>query len=79
MADTREVLSKIGNEVKLLRIQSIYSQEKLAELSDVDRTFIGSIERGEKNLSICILMQILDVFHVDLLTFIKNAYEHDTK
>lgn len=43
---------KIGTKIKLERTKKGYSQEKLAELTDISRTYIGTIERGESSPTI---------------------------
>ncbi len=45
-------LKLIGDEVKRRRIASGLSQEDLASLSNLHRTYIGSVERGERNVSL---------------------------
>ena len=44
-----DVKIKFGLKVKQLRIYKGYSQEKLAELADLDRTYIPGIENGKRN------------------------------
>jgi transcriptional regulator with XRE-family HTH domain len=41
-----------SRKVRVLRLERGYSQEKLAELAGIDRTYVSSIERGLRNVSI---------------------------
>lgn len=47
-----ETQKKLGLTIRELRTKQNISQEKLAELVGVHRTYIGMIERGEKNITI---------------------------
>jgi len=47
-----KLLVKFGQQVREERIRQGYSQEELAELADVHRTYIGMIERAEKNITL---------------------------
>jgi transcriptional regulator with XRE-family HTH domain len=51
-------LKRIGNHIRELRIAADLSQEKLAFACDLDRTYIGSVERGERNISVINLRKI---------------------
>jgi len=43
---------KFASRLKLLRKESGLSQEKLAHKSGIDRTYVASVERGKRNISI---------------------------
>lgn len=43
---------KFGYTIKKLRAEKGISQEKLAELSGLHRTYIGSVEMGKRNISL---------------------------
>ena len=49
MADIRE---KVGQRIRELRREKGISQEKLALLIGIDRTYIASVEGGHRNISI---------------------------
>ncbi|MEG9883171.1 MAG: helix-turn-helix transcriptional regulator [Hyphomicrobiales bacterium] len=48
----REKLKHLGNHIRQMRNERSISQEELAELAGVHRTYVGTIERGEKNVTI---------------------------
>ena len=41
-----------GENVRLKRLEQKLTQEQLAELSDLHRTYVGAIERGDRNISL---------------------------
>jgi transcriptional regulator with XRE-family HTH domain len=65
MAPPRDrALASFARNVLRTREGKGYSQDKLAERADLDRTYISGIERGVRNpglLSICRLAKALDV------------------
>jgi transcriptional regulator with XRE-family HTH domain len=66
------MLVKLGKRVKEYRIGKKLSQEELAAKANVHRTYIGMIERGEKNITITNLKKISDALEVDLSILTKN-------
>jgi len=66
------ILFLVGRNIKKYRALCGLSQEKLGELSGLHRTYIGAVERGEKNISIKNLYRIAEALNVpiyQLLTF----------
>ncbi|MCC5641044.1 helix-turn-helix domain-containing protein [Nostoc sp. CHAB 5844] len=49
MQDFDEELSRFGKSIRELRQQAGLSQEELANICGLDRTYLGGIERGERN------------------------------
>jgi len=62
----KDIRMKFGAKVKHLRISKGYSQEKLAELSDLDRTYIPGIESGKRNVSLVVIEKIAKAFKIRL-------------
>lgn len=58
--------SKIGLKIKLLRTKSGLSQEQLAELSNLNKNSIGSIERGQSSPAIDTLDNIAKALNIEL-------------
>lgn len=52
MSKQGDVLVNFGLRVRQLRQDAGYSQEAFAEVCGLDRTYIGGIERGERNVSL---------------------------
>ena len=69
---TESIQIKFGNRVKSLRIKAGISQEELAFRAGLHRTYLGSIERGERNISLKNIARIakaLDIKLVELFDF----------
>lgn len=64
--EMEDIKIKLGLRVKELRISKGYSQEKLAELADLDRTYIPGIESGKRNVSIVVVEKIAKAFNITI-------------
>lgn len=51
MKSDGDILKRVGAAIKARRTELGISQEKLAEMSEVDRSFICGVERGTNNVS----------------------------
>tara|TARA_R110002050_G_scaffold76014_3_gene162623 strand:+ start:373 stop:606 length:234 start_codon:yes stop_codon:yes gene_type:complete len=60
MADKKAIadLLRLGHVIREKRLQLELSQEDFAERCDLHRTYIGQLERGEKNLSFSNLLRV---------------------
>ena len=72
MKNKSVILVLFGNRVRELRIRKGLSQEELAHLANVHRTYIGMIERAEKNITLINIEKIavsLEVSINELLNY----------
>ncbi|RKZ37793.1 MAG: XRE family transcriptional regulator [Gammaproteobacteria bacterium] len=62
MSNTPE--KHLGQKIRFLRKQMGYSQEKFADVCGLHRTYIGSIERGERNVSLQNIVKIAQALKI---------------
>lgn len=68
-----EIKSKIGLRIKELRKVKGVSQEALALLAELDRTYINSVENGKRNISIVNIEKIANALEISLTDFFNHA------
>ena len=64
--DTDNILQNFGDTIRSLRKTRDISQEELAHLSDLDRSYIGGVERGERNISLINIVKIANGLNISL-------------
>ena len=63
---SKNVLEIFGCNVQKIRREQHISQEKLAELANLHRTYIGMIERAEKNITLRNIEKIAKALKVEI-------------
>jgi len=72
MKSNSEILIKFGKKVRELRKTKGLSQEELAYKADLHRTYIGMIERAEKNITLENIKKLANAFDVQLKVLFEN-------
>ncbi|MEA3436357.1 MAG: helix-turn-helix transcriptional regulator [Thermodesulfobacteriota bacterium] len=65
------ILRRFGNNVKKFRKAKDWSQEDLAKKAGLHRTYVGSIERGERNASLINIDKLAKVLGVKIENLMK--------
>lgn len=76
------LLAEFGDKVRQLRIEKKLSQESLSFATGFHRTYIGMIERGERNISLTNMAVFAKVFEMslsELLDFSKKKSKYNYK
>lgn len=61
-----------GKRIKECRLSLKLSQEALANLAEIDRTYLPKVERGERNVSLAIAKKIADALNVKLSKLLED-------
>ncbi len=64
--------NKIGDRIRDLRKEKNISQEALANIAEVDRTYMTGVETGKRNVTVKILEKIIIALDTDLATFFND-------
>ena len=67
-----DIRKKLGKQVRRFRLEKGLSQEALAHQADLDRTYIPSIEKGERNVSITVIEKIAKALNVKISTLLDE-------
>ena len=68
-----DVLEKFGERVRELRLKGEWSQEAFAEECDLDRTYMGGIERGERNLGLRNIEKVAEALGITIAELMEGV------
>lgn len=75
-----DVKVKIGQRIRQLREASAMSQKDLSYIADLDRSYIASVENGQRNISIVNIEKISTALGVTLKEFFNDGeFDNPTK
>jgi transcriptional regulator with XRE-family HTH domain len=68
----RDIQKLFGDRMKEIRLEKGFSQEGLAAAADLHRTYVSSVERGERNVSIINIARLADALNVPIREFFPS-------
>ncbi len=71
--DSEALLKELGTTVRRLRAERGFSQESFASATGLHRTYMGGIERGERNVGVVNLWQIAATLDMSLSEFFAEV------
>lgn len=66
-------LVSLGEAIRRVRLSKDISQEKLALLAEVDRSYVGRVERGDNNVAILTLARLASALDISIAKLMKEA------
>lgn len=66
-------LVALGNAIREVRLSKGISQEKLALLSEVDRSYVGRVERGDNNVAVLTLARLAVALDLTVAKLMQRA------
>jgi transcriptional regulator with XRE-family HTH domain len=68
----KDIKRAFGQRVRDLREARVWSQEEMGEVSDLHWTYIGQVERGERNLTLLSIQKFAKAFKIDMSELLKG-------
>jgi len=68
-----------GKAVRKFRLRAELSQEKLAALAGLSHNYMGTVERGEENISLISICRICRALNVTLRQLVKEMEKHQAQ
>ena len=63
----------LGEAIRRIRVSKRISQEKLALLAEVDRSYMGRIERGDNNVTVLTIRKVAKTLGVSVAKLMREA------
>ena len=67
------VLIALGEALRCIRLEKSISQEKLALLAEVDRSYVGRVERGDNNVAVLTLSRLARALDISMAELMQRA------
>ena len=74
---SKEIRDILSNNIKKFRKELNLSQEEFAYRCDLHRTYIGAIERGERNITLSSLERIATALNIDVPSLLSSQKEEN--
>lgn len=74
-----DVFIRFGNKLREVRQEKSVSQEKLAELAGLHRTYVSSVERGERNISLLNIEKLATALGVSMAALMPGSGSKPSK
>jgi transcriptional regulator with XRE-family HTH domain len=71
--------ARLARNLRLLRARDGLSQEALADLVDLHRTYVGSIERSERNVSLDNVERLATALKIDICELLSESLTLDQR
>ncbi|WP_440958461.1 helix-turn-helix domain-containing protein [Oceanicaulis sp. LC35] len=75
ISDSDAILWWFGARVRALRLSRGLSQEVFADTAGLDRTYVGGIERGERNIGLKNVKKISDALEISICELFDDNFE----
>ena len=67
-----DIKKEFGKKIKVFRLEKGISQEELASIADIDRTYISDIEKGDRNVSLIVISKISKAFEISISELLEG-------
>jgi len=70
------IQAAFGTALRTRRLKTNLSQERLAQLAGLNRTYVGDVERGERNIALVNIVKLSEALGVRLSDFFREVEKH---